>query len=221
MRLAIFALAITALGALPALAASGACLKRGEPILQALTRQIRRANATASLAVHDSVLWACKKDRLQEYLRSSAVARSGGQRLIVVIVDDYDGPLLSDERLVLLRTSVNPRQMKDTELVLPYLFEPLPSPFPPKPRGDRPIVGFCGRKKSRGGNEREALLDALELASRGGLINASFVLQSKFWGGNPGDPSLVAKFRSNMEEARSASLACGESDQPTLSFAPD
>jgi len=86
MRLAIFALAFTALGALPALAASGACLKRGGPILQALTRQIRRANATASLAVHDYVLWACMKDRLQEYLRSSAVAHSGGQRLIVVIV---------------------------------------------------------------------------------------------------------------------------------------
>tara|TARA_Y100001933_G_C18969319_1_gene551778 strand:- start:307 stop:1038 length:732 start_codon:yes stop_codon:yes gene_type:complete len=110
---------------------------------------------------------------------------------IVFIVTDYCGRLKKYSNIHVLRTSLKKRHIRKNEYILPYIWEYKYFPFIPLKHCLKPIVSFCGLLS----NKRKKLVHDI---NKNNLIESSFIIRDKFWGGSPHDPSLINEFYANI-----------------------
>ncbi len=142
--------------------------------------------------VHNHILWGKKKN--EKELRDIAKKfRLTDRFVIVFVVSDEEEKYKLPDNLVVLRTSLKASQKNENELVMPYLWEHVPAPYPPVLSNGKPQVGFCGLVNSH----RESIINTFRQA---GGVSANFIIRDQFWGGNPHHPDIVNDFNTNLKD---------------------
>ena len=119
--------------------------------------------------------------------------KSFNKKVIVFILDDYEGRYSFHKNLFLLRTSAQSGKLAINELIMPYLWECKDEPFVPALSTDIPSIGFCGLVTKY----RQNLVFALENSP---FINCHFIKRDSFWGGKPHDTNVKSDFWNNLQE---------------------
>jgi len=141
------------------------------------------------------------RPRAEELAHVFAVtARKAGTPVVILFVSDSEAPVRCEGALV-LRTSLRRSRVRQGERALPAFAEDILARhrggrLDPRPKRERPLVGFCGyapgghggvrlqrllrRGEAAGGSLR---LDACRLLERHASVDTSFVLRDAFWGG--------------------------------------
>lgn len=117
--------------------------------------------------------------------------------LLIFVLTDTEAPIsyLAGE-VVVFRLGLTAKRRLPNEFPLPYLWEGRPAAFEPKPRTERPVVGFCGNTAAHPVRAR-----SIARIAEDPRMEANFIGRRGFWAGKPGDPSLSADFFKNMEES--------------------
>lgn len=119
---------------------------------------------------------------------------ASGKKVIVFLLDDYEGRYRFHDNIILLRTSARKSKLRPNEIVAPYLFELPATPFAPYPDGgEKPRVAYCGQT-----HKREKILGGFSKDPR---IDCDFIIRDKFWGGSPHDQNLIRDFYENIRNS--------------------
>ena len=117
--------------------------------------------------------------------------------IAVVVTDNFEDtvPLCG---AIVLRTSLHAKKREAHEFVLPYLFEPVvggPYKALYPAANAKPRIGFCGSPSTHPDRQK-----AIEMLTNNSAFTCNFVLRDKFWGGNPGDKTLINEFNDNLRD---------------------
>lgn len=83
----------------------------------------------------------------QHYVESALTsARAAGKPLAVFIGGDWSHDLFLPEDVVVLKATQYQKLKRPNEIIIPPVVEDfgMTQHIPPRPRGDKPVVGFCG-----------------------------------------------------------------------------
>jgi len=146
----------------------------------------------SDLSICGRILWAAA-DTIDTLAGLEQAASQCGRRVMVFIVNDFEGQYPLFPHLLLARTSLRASLRRCNETVLPYVWEGEPTPFSPFPLrpGEMPVVSFCGLVT-------EARMRLLELFESDPYCRTNFICRDKFWGGSPGNRALIEDFRHSI-----------------------
>jgi hypothetical protein len=144
------------------------------------------------VAFYGSILWA--HPRVEATLEAlSARYQSLKTKLIVVLVDDFEGFYPKVKNLWLLRTSLRRSKRKPYETVIPYFWSTPNEPFPVLLPEEHPTVAFCGLVSKY----RKKLIAVMEKDRR---IVTHFIKRETFGGHEITDRDPSLDFYANMRE---------------------
>ena len=143
------------------------------------------------MIIHPSILH-CEKHTDKVLEEISAKYLHAHRKVLVFILDDFEGKYKFFSNLILARTSAKASLLRPNELILPYVWECRPHAFSVSPFSEKPIVGFCGLVSK----PRKAIIKVFENDRR---VQAQFIKRDKFWGGDPHNPKLVEEYNENLE----------------------
>lgn len=109
----------------------------------------------------------------------------------VFLITDNSQPFIVPDNVRFYRTSILKSQMVKNEYLLPYIWQCENTAFPPLPKTEYPIVGFCGLLS-------EPRIKTLRLINQCPQIKPNFIIRHQFWGGRPDAPDLIADFLENI-----------------------
>ena len=125
-------------------------------------------------------------DSYRVYDRSNTIS--------IFLVTDTCETYSIPENIRLYRTSLLASTKQANEYLLPYIWDGIPTAFPPLPATSTPVVGFCGL----GSSYRIRTLYAFSEDER---FTTNYILRNLFWGGSPHHPGLVRDFETNIRES--------------------
>ena len=134
------------------------------------------------------------KEKIEIKLKEIYESGDKIQKIIIFILDDHEFELLSYSNQIIVRSSADKSLLKFNEVVLPFLWSPVFKPFEPLPKGEKPIVGFCGWRSKY----RYEILKAIRADTR---IQENYLVRDKFMGGHRLSDNLVDDFDNNMKES--------------------
>jgi hypothetical protein len=135
-----------------------------------------------------------KKSELQSILNTY---KGLDKKVIAFLISDFDGVLNVPGNVLLFRTSLYKSKKKENEILLPYIWEGFKESFYALPKGEKPIVGFCGSIKKNLGRR----LSSIQAFENNQAVQSNFILRHSFWGGKPHDTDLKNDFLNNIKES--------------------
>ena len=147
-----------------------------------------------NINIYKYYLLAIRKDKIEQILKEIYENSKKEDKIIVLIVDDYEFELKSYDNQIIVRTSGDKSLLKNNEYILPYLFNPQLNLEPLPKTTVKPIIGFCGWNSTH----RQEILKKMRNDKR---LKINFIIRRKFMGGNRSKESHKKDFYDNMQQS--------------------
>jgi len=162
-------------------------------MLKNLDKPITTYFETRNIRVYKHIIWSMGEKQINVYLKKIHELNPN-EKIVIFMVDDYEGMIQSYANQIILRTSLNKTHMLKNEIILPYIWECSKTRFAPLPKTDLPIVSFCGiPTKYR--------IQLIRKIQNNNKIKNNFILRQQFWGGNPHNKQIIQEFNDNIENS--------------------
>ena len=96
-----------------------------------------------NIRVYEHIIWSAGEKLINNFLKKQ-YELNNNEKLVIFIVDDYEGKIQSYKNQIIVRTSLNRTLKLKNEIILPYIWECSKTRFSPLSKTDLPIVSFCG-----------------------------------------------------------------------------
>ena len=146
-----------------------------------------------NIRVYEHIIWSAGEKLINNFLKKQ-YELNNNEKLVIFIVDDYEGKIQSHKNQIIVRTSLNRKLKLKNEIILPYIWECSKTRFSPLSKTDLPIVSFCGiPTKYR--------IQLIRKIKNNNKIKDNFILRQQFWGGNQHNKQIIKEFNDNIENS--------------------